>query len=43
MIALSACNPNRFISGWVPYWNASDGRVAFSDATATSMFSDVSP
>jgi spore germination protein YaaH len=43
MIALSACNPNRFISGWVPYWNASDGRVAFSDPTATSMFSDVSP
>jgi len=43
MIALSACNTSRFISGWVPYWNASDGRVAFTDATATSMFSDVSP
>jgi spore germination protein YaaH len=43
MIALSACNPNRFISGWVPYWNAPDGRAGFMDPTATSMFSDVSP
>ncbi len=43
MIALSACNPNRFVSGWVPHWNAPEGRAGFSDPAATSMFSDVSP
>ena len=43
MIALSACNPNRFVSGWVPYWNAPDGRAGFMDPAATSMFSDISP
>ena len=43
MIALSACNPNRFVSGWVPYWNATDGRAGFMDPTATTMFSDISP
>jgi spore germination protein YaaH len=43
MIALSACNPNRFVSGWVPYWNATDGRAGFMDPNATTMFNDVSP
>ena len=43
MIALSACNPNRFVSGWVPYWNAPDGRAGFMTAAATPMFNDVSP
>lgn len=42
MVALSACNPP-FISGWVPYWNATDGRVGFSDPRVTPMFSDISP
>jgi spore germination protein YaaH len=41
MIVLSACNPNRFVSGWVPYWNATQGRQGFT--AAGSMFSDVSP
>ncbi len=43
MIVLSACNPNRFISGWVPYWNAPQGRLGFTNADASSMFSDISP
>ncbi len=41
MIALSACNPNRFVSGWVPYWNAPQGRLGFT--AASSMFTDISP
>ena len=43
MIVLSACNPNRFVSGWVPYWNAPQGRLGFTNADASSMFSDISP
>jgi spore germination protein YaaH len=42
MIVLSAClNPTRFVSGWVPYWNAPEGRLGFTQAS--SMFTDVSP
>lgn len=43
MIVLSACNPNRFVSGWVPYWNATQGRAAFTNPQATTMFNDISP
>jgi spore germination protein YaaH len=43
MIALSACNPNRFVSGWVPYWGATEGRAGFMDPNATTMFQDISP
>lgn len=42
MIVLSACNPNRFVSGWVPYWNASQGRLAYTGG-ADTMFTDISP
>ena len=42
MVVLSACNPNRFISGWVPYWNAPEGRQGFTSA-ASPMFGDISP
>ncbi|MGZ4671406.1 MAG: glycosyl hydrolase family 18 protein [Ilumatobacteraceae bacterium] len=41
MIVLSACNAP-FISGWVPYWNAPEGRLGFTSAAAP-MFADVSP
>jgi spore germination protein YaaH len=41
MIVLSACNPNRFVSGWVPYWSATQGRAGFT--AVPSMFTDVSP
>jgi spore germination protein YaaH len=50
MVAASAYNPINlaaarpaFVSGWVPYWAATDGRVGFTDAANTSMFSDISP
>ena len=43
VIVLSACNTTRFISGWVPYWNAPEGRAGFSDPSASVMFSDISP
>ena len=43
MIALSACTPNGFISGWVPYWNAPQGRVAYTTPEATPLFRDISP
>ncbi len=43
MIALSACTPSGFISGWVPYWNATQGRVAYMTPAATPMFKDISP
>ena len=42
MVMLSPCNPTRFISGWVPYWNATQGRAGFTSA-ASPMFSDISP
>jgi Glycosyl hydrolases family 18 len=43
MIALSACNPNPFVSGWAPYWTGAQGRAGFSDPRVTPMFSDISP
>ena len=42
MIVLSAClNQTRFVSGWVPYWNAPEGRLGFTQAS--TMFTDISP
>lgn len=43
MIVLSACTPSGFISGWVPYWNAPQGRTAYMTPEATPMFKDISP
>jgi spore germination protein YaaH len=41
MIGLSACMPSRFVNGWVPYWNATQGRAGFTNHG--SMFNDISP
>jgi spore germination protein YaaH len=41
MIGLSACMPSRFVNGWVPYWNATQGRAGFTNHA--SMFNDISP
>ena len=41
-LALSACQPNRFFSGWVPYWGGAAGRQAISDPNASTLFSEVS-
>lgn len=43
MIGLSACMPTRFVNGWVPYWNAPQGRVAFTNPATAGMFNDISP
>jgi len=43
LFTLAACEPNRFVSGWVPYWGATAGRAGFSDANASTLFSEVSP
>ncbi|MFM2077349.1 MAG: hypothetical protein RJA49_1239, partial [Actinomycetota bacterium] len=39
---LSACQPNRFVSGWIPYWQASSGRATIGNADAASLYGDVS-
>jgi|GEM_PF-2834238 len=39
----TACEPNRFVSGWIPYWEANDGQVAMRDPDASALFSEVSP
>jgi spore germination protein YaaH len=41
-LVLSACQPNRFFSGWVPYWGGTEGRAAISDPDASSLMSEVS-
>ena len=41
-LVLSACQPNRFVSGWVPYWGGPDGRVTINDPEAALLLSDVS-
>ena len=41
-LALSACQPNRFFSGWVPYWGGSAARQAIVDPNARTLFSEVS-
>lgn len=42
-LTLSACEPNRFVSGWIPYWEANDGQVAVRDPDASTLFSEISP
>ena len=36
-LVLSACQPNRFVSGWVPYWQSSDGTAAINSDAASAM------
>jgi spore germination protein YaaH len=43
MIGLSACMPSRFVNGWVPYWNAPEGRAGFTNPATSGMFNDISP
>ncbi|MEI8241510.1 MAG: glycosyl hydrolase family 18 protein, partial [Actinomycetota bacterium] len=42
MLAMSSCQPNRFISGWIPYWGGTKSRAAITDAGATGLFSEAS-
>ena len=42
MLAMSSCQPNRFISGWIPYWGDTKSRAAITDASTTTLFSEAS-
>lgn len=42
LLVLTACQPNRFVSGWVPYWGASRGAATLSDTNASPLYSEVS-
>ncbi|MEI7548619.1 MAG: glycosyl hydrolase family 18 protein, partial [Actinomycetota bacterium] len=42
VLGSSACQPNRFVSGWIPYWNSTSGTGAINDANASTLFGEVS-
>ncbi|MFM7685146.1 MAG: glycosyl hydrolase family 18 protein [Actinomycetota bacterium] len=42
LLVLTACQPNRFVSGWVPYWGASRGSATVADADVAALYSEVS-
>ncbi|MEY4173566.1 MAG: hypothetical protein RI900_731, partial [Actinomycetota bacterium] len=42
LLVLTACQPNRFVSGWVPYWGASRGAATVADADVAALYSEVS-
>ncbi|MDO8392208.1 MAG: glycosyl hydrolase family 18 protein [Actinomycetota bacterium] len=42
VMTLSACQPNRFVSGWIPYWESTDGTTAIKNADASTLFGEVS-
>ena len=41
-LALSACQPNRFVSGWVPYWGTTAGRSTLDNPDIAPLLTDVS-
>jgi len=41
-LVLTACQPNRFVSGWIPYWGATPGKTVIANADIASLYSDVS-
>ena len=41
-LLLTACQPNRFVSGWITYWSATGGRATVGDSTISPLFSEVS-
>lgn len=42
LLVLSACQPNRFVTGWVPYWGPNAGKAAIDNDDAASMMSEMS-
>jgi len=42
VLTLTACQPNRFVSGWIPYWEATDGTAAINNPDAAGLFGEVS-
>ena len=43
VLALAGCDANRFVSGWIPYWNSTSGRATIENSSAALLYSDVSP
>lgn len=41
-LTLTACQPNRFVSGWVPYWGGTDGRATLDNNDVATLLTDVS-
>ncbi|MFZ9627736.1 MAG: glycosyl hydrolase family 18 protein [Ilumatobacteraceae bacterium] len=41
-LVLSACDPNRFVTGWIPSWGITNGRAVIDDDGAASLFAEVS-
>lgn len=42
MSLLTACEPNRFVTGWIPSWGITSGRAVIDDDGAASLFAEVS-
>lgn len=42
-LTLTACQPNRFFSAWVPYWASTSATAPVTDANASLLYSEVSP
>ncbi|HTH06111.1 MAG TPA: hypothetical protein VL916_09580, partial [Ilumatobacteraceae bacterium] len=41
-MVLSACEPNRFVTGWIPYWDAGDGQDTVADDDQAALLGEVS-
>ena len=41
-MVLSACEPNRFVTGWIPYWDAGDGQDTLADDDQAALLGEVS-
>ncbi len=39
---LSSCQPNRFTSGWIPYWGGTSGRAIIDNPDIASLYAEVS-
>ena len=39
---ITACDPNRFVTGWIPSWGITSGRAVIDDDGAASLFAEVS-
>lgn len=42
-VLVSACEPNRFVTGWVATWTATSGRAVIDDPGSSSLLGEVSP
>ena len=41
-LALTACLPNRFVTGWVPYWGPSSGKAVIDNDDSAALMGEVS-